>query len=330
MNLDRHAMDKMRDMYLRDKMSTREIAEKSTECLGVKVSTYQAYAMLKKDGVQLRSISESVSRAMSTLDPDKSFMDEKTLEWVDGFLLGDGSILRSKRLCSGARFSIGSSENEWATFAMRGFAAYGATQPRENKRLDDPKNPNSTWSSVTWTHPDIVAQARRWYPDGKKEVPCDIRITPTSVLLWYLGDGSICSDLESNYSAVQLATCAFDPERIEQVLIPKLYTVGIDGVHEKAKNSIRIRTSSIGVFFDYIGRSSPISCYVHKFNVPKWLFLHRLADITKTPQEHWRAVYHIKKGTVKCSSSPGGKMFLFDDEQAAQLRLLLDDTGRAL
>lgn len=329
MKLDRNTMDKVRDMYLREKLSTREISEVSFKRLGVLVSTYQAYALLKKDGVQLRSVSESVSRAAATLDPDKSFMDEKTLEWVDGFLLGDGSIGRKRRTgITGARLTIGTSSREWAEYAMQGFSAYSFSVPKESKRLDSPKNPNSMWSSATLTHPDISLQLSRWYPDSKKDVPLDVRITPTSVLLWYLGDGSICTDEESNYSAVRLATCSFSIDKIEQILIPKLAVYGIECVREKSKNDIRIRTPSIGAFFDFIGRTSPIQCYTHKFVVPSWLHLKRLDDLTKTPQERWRAIYHIRKGSVQCTSSPGGKMFLFDDEQAAKLRLLLDDTGR--
>ena len=329
MKLDRHTTDKLRDMYLRDMMSTREISEVSLQRLGVFVSTYQTYDILKKDGAQLRSVSQGVSRAMSTLDPDKSFMDEKTLEWTDGFLLGDGSIgCRNRSTSMGARLSIGTSSPEWGKYAMRGFSQYKPSEPQEYKRENSPQNPNPMWSSSTLTHPDIVLQSKRWYPHSKKDVPDDVRITPTSVLLWYLGDGSICSNDDSNYSAVRLATCSFSPDKIESILIAKLASVGIECVRKKSKNDIRIRTSSIGAFFDFIGRSSPIQCYVHKFEVPSWLYLNRLDDIARTPKERWRAIYHVKAGNVQCSSSPGGKMFLFDDNQAAKLRLLLDETGR--
>lgn len=309
-------------------LSTREISEASLQRLGTFVSVYQAYAILKKDGVQLRSVSQSVSRAMATLDPDKSFMDEKTKEWNDGFLLGDGSIgCQHKSNAMGARFSIGSLYPEWSSYAMSGLSSYQPSKPQPTKTIDK-KHPNPTWMSRSLTHPDIVKQYQRWYVNGTKDIPDDVRITPTSVLLWYLGDGSICSDESTNYSAVRLATCAFSPERIESILMVKLASVGVECVREKSKNDIRIRTASIGSFFDFIGRSSPIPCYAHKFDVPSWLYLNRLDDIATTPQERWRAIYHVKAGNIKCSSSPGGKMFLFDDEQAASLRLLLDDTGR--
>lgn len=332
MQLKCDAMNRVRDMYLRDKMSTREISNASISAVGFKISPYQVYSLLKRDGVRFRTLSESVSMAMSTLDCEASFMDDKTLEWVDGFLLGDGSIDRRRKTVIGnkfgSRFRIGSSQPEWAKYAMSGLFAYRPSEPKESNRTTHTKSPNPTWASSTLTHPDIVQQMNRWYPDDRKTVPDDVRITPISVLLWYLGDGSICSNDDSNYSAVRLATCSFLPEKIESILMVKLTSVGIECVREKSKNDIRIRTSSIGAFFDFIGRSSPIQCYAHKFVVPSWLYLNRLEDIAKTPQERWRAIYHVRTGKVKCSSSPGGKMFLFDDEQAAKLRILLDSTGR--
>ena len=328
MNIDNHTACRLHDMYLRDKMSTREISESSLQRLGIFISTYQVYALLKKNGVTLRSVSQGVSRAKSNIDPDQSFMNESTLEWTDGFLLGDGSIRCQRKVdAMGARFSIGSLHTEWSSYAMSGLSLYRASVPKPTKTIDK-KHPHHTWISQSLTHPDIVKQYMRWYPNGTKDVPEDVRITPSSVLLWYLGDGSICSDEDSNYSALRLATCSFSPEKIESVLIPKLTAVGIECVREKSKNDIRIRTSSIRSFFDFIGRTSPIECYAYKFQVPEWLYLSRLEDIAQTPQERYRAIYYIKTGKVQCSSSPGGKMFLFNHSQVAQLRCLLDKTGR--
>jgi hypothetical protein len=182
------------------------------------------------------------------------------------------------------------------------------------------------WGSTTLSHPDILEQAIRWYQGkGKKtRIPKDVRITPTSIMLWYLGDGSFNYDQIRHCSLLRLATCSFFPEDIDYILIPKLMLLGIKCKRLESKNDIQILPESTGTFFTLIGRKSPIQCYDYKFDIPDWLFKTRLIDIVKNEQEKWRAVYHIRKGDIQCTSSPGGKMFLFDNEQSANLRTFLD------
>jgi len=315
-------------MYLQENLSTTEISKLSIERLGSQLSNGQVYRLLKKNNIPMRSLSDSVSISRSILDQSIQLMDDKTVSWADGFLLGDGSAsVDSRTQKITARFSIGSLHEEWATYGISGFKQFQPSTAKPTKTIDK-KHPSPTWMCRTLSHPDITKQYHRWYPNGTKKVPYDVRITHTSVLLWYLGDGSICSDIESNYSAVRLATCSFSIQDIEDILIPKLKAVGIESVREKSKNDIRIRTSSIGSFFDFIGHTSPIQCYNYKFDVPSWLYLNRLEDIAKNKKERWRAIYHIKKGNIQCTSSPGGKMFLFNSKQADKLRLLLDRSGR--
>lgn len=317
----------LQDSYIGKQMSTREISNESETLFGFFVAPSGIYSAIKRMGIECRSISDGISLANATLDPSCSHLSEKTIEWIDGFLLGDGSIGLVNKNQQSFRFTMGSVKEQWTKYAMDGLYSYHPSMPKQSGKVSK-KNPNICWLSNSLTHPDIRQQRSRWYPKNNKCVPKDVRITPTSVMLWYLGDGSICSDIESNYSAVRLATCSFSVEDIEDILIPKLFSNGIESARDKSKNDIRIRTSSIGTFFDFIGHTSPIQCYDYKFDVPSWLYLNRLEDIAKNKKERWRAIYHIKKGNIKCTSSPGGKMFLFNNEQAADLRMLLDGTGR--
>lgn len=318
--------------YAIDKMSINQIADKSQELFGTKVSNASVYHALKRMGIETRSISESVSRAKSKLDIDKTFMTEQVIEWVDGFLLGDGRISYKlecedcNQTARNARFSIGVLHKEFAVYAMSMFKDYHPSEPKQCGAISD-KRPHLMWGSVTLSHPDILAQAMRWYQGkGKKtRIPKDVRITPTSIRLWYLGDGSFHYDPIRHCSLLRLATCSFFPEDIDYVLMPKLISLGVKCKRLESKNDLQILPESTGTFFNLIGRKSPIQCYDYKFEVPDWLFKIRLADIVKNEQEKWKAVYHIRKGDIQCSSSPGGKMFVFDDDQATKLRMLLDN-----
>lgn len=305
---------KLYEAYVVHQMSTTEIAKQSRKLFNRKVSASIVYAHMKVHGIPFRTKSESVSLATCILDRNKLFMTEDLLEWTDGFLLGDGGInFKNHKRHMGSRFHFGSVHKEWTQYAMSGFSSYKPSEPRQYGKIRL-KSPRLCWSSRTLTHPDIVEQAKRWYPEKHKEVPDDVRITPTSVLLWYLGDGSICH--REKTTVLRLATCSFSPMSIDGILVEKLKDLGIDCYRTKCKNDIKIRSKSIGRFFEFIGRKSPISCYDYKFDVPDWLFLYRLSDFITDKKAKYRAQYYIKHAKADCTRSPGGKIALFTSRQA--------------
>ena len=309
----------LRKEYEVNQLSTTEIAKNSENLFGFKVSASTIYKELVKHSIPLRSKSKSVSMAKSTLPINETYMDEDTVEWVDGFLLGDGGInFRKDGYYGGSRFAIGSSQKEWINYGMEGFSKYKPSKLYYGKI--DEKHPNPTISSRTLTHPDIVVQAKRWYCgyDYKKKIPLDVRITPVSLLLWYLGDGSI--EATESRGQLRLATCSFATEDIENILLPKMADIGIRCTIYHSKNDVHVCADSIGRFFNIIGHVSPIRCYQYKFDIPEWLNLKRLSNIVKNDREKWRAQSYYKNGSLECSKSPGGKMLLFTEEQADKLR----------
>lgn len=262
----------LKDCYIDRKMSTVDIENQSEKLFGFYVSRGTIYRALIKHEIVVRCKSESVSRSMSTLDIDQSFVNERVIEWVDGFNLGDGYIQFRKGDYMNARFVIGSSTKNWTKYGMSFLSAYRPSAPKYHNKINE-RHPNPIWTSRTRTHPDIVGQAKRWYPNGKKVVPKDVRITPTSILLWHLGDGSLTYNKRSNICQVRLATCSFSCQEINDVLIPKLTSSGIRATHYESKNDIHICADSIRRFFDIIGRKSPVPEYQHKFDYPEWLGL---------------------------------------------------------
>lgn len=318
----------LRKHYIEEKMSTTQIALNSVKIFGFSISNGTIYKELIKNGIPVRGKSESVSIASCTLDRDKSFLSEELIEWVDGFLLGDGGIhftRKSKTPFIGSRFHMGSVQKEWTDYGMSGFASY-QVKFSINKENRDKKHPNPLYCGITLTHPDIIKQAIRWYGQNvqcKKAVPSDVRITPQSLLLWYLGDGSI-SKIGGSFF-IRLAACAFSSSDIDNTLIPKLKALGIEASRDQSKNDIRISGSSIGTFFNLIGKRSPIACYQYKFEYPPWFNLHRVSDIIKNDREKWRVQYLYKIGKLDCQKSPGDKLILFNDEQRDKLRKTLDE-----
>ena len=312
--------------YLNQKMSTIDIEKKSLELFGQYISRGTIYKTLIKHNIAIRNKSESISIAMSTLDIDKKFENEYIIEWIDGLMLGDGFInFKKNKNYQNARYVIGTSSMEWAKYAMKPLLNYCPCDPVVYQKINK-KHPNPIWESKTKTHPDIIIQAKRWYSgqNESKVIPNDIRITPISVMLWYLGDGSF-SMHGSNSSHLRLSTCSFKREDIERYILPKLKNHKIDGYIDKYKGDIFINSHSIKYFFNFIGWHSPFKDYDHKFNIPEWLKLYRLSDITSDQKKKWRIQKWCKNGKVNYSKSPGGKMLLFTKKQVNQLRNILNE-----
>ncbi len=313
--------EKLREAYIVKKMSTTDIAKNSVEIFGYAVSTSTIYKDLINNQIPVRNKSESISMATSTLDRNISHMNENTIEWIDGLMLGDGNIDFSKPSFQGARIRLGVAEIEWVKYGISQLEPYSPREPQPYHKITE-RCPSQIWTSQTLTHPDIVTQAVRWYGgiNQTKKIPSDVRITPISVMLWYLGDGSFHYEPDGNMSQLRLATCAFDRKDLEEIVIPKLKAYNIDCYVDDYKNDVHITSDSIKDFFNFIGWKSPIACYDHKFAVPEWLKLIRLSEIVKGDQEKWRAHYYFKSGQLDCSKSPGGKMLLFTKEQAEKLK----------
>lgn len=317
-------VDKLRNAYIVERKSTTEIAKDSINIFGASISPATIYKDIVNNNIPLRSKSESVSMAMGELDKNKTYMTENIIEWVDGLMLGDGYINFKKPLYTTSRVRIDSSSKEWVIYGLSKLVDYRPSEPKVYGKISK-RCPNEIWMSTTLTHPDIFHQAERWYSgvSQTKVVPSDVRITPTSILLWYLGDGSLTYIEDCNTYIVRFATCAFPIENIENIIIPKLTALGLECSRDKSKNDIRICASSIGRFFDIIGHKSPIACYDHKFDIPDWLRLIRLSDIVEDDKQRWMAQYYYKTGQIECTKSPGGKMLLFSRDQANKLKIKL-------
>jgi hypothetical protein len=318
-------IDILKECYIDKKMSTPKIEKESEKIFGKYINRGKIYRFLIENGIPVRSKSESVSLATRTLNYEKSFLTEDMLEWIDGFLLGDGSLRFGENVYSKSdkykycRFSMGSSQKEWTKYGMSNFSCYFKDNNVKIKKLtykkDDKKHPNPLWHSTSLSHPDILKQVYRWYPkDFKKTIPEDVRITSQSVLLWYLGDGSMVNH------TIKLATCSFTYKE-NQLLSNKLKDLNIDNyIHQwNVYPYIFIRRKSLGDFFNLIGDKSPIKCYDYKFNFDEWYKLHRLSDIFKDQKDIWRAQYFCKEGQVEFQKSPDGKFFLFNDDQKEKL-----------
>jgi len=176
---------------------------------------------------------------------------------LDGLLLGDASIPAGQNLL---HFS--------QRFDRRGYVEYVADQlgvPRDRVR-DRVRQPDSrtgrsySCSELRTLSARTFADLRvRWYPNGRKVVPRDLRISPECVLNWFLCDGS-CSPTRGNAQLI-LCTDAFAPADLD-FLRDLLAGADIDAT--VCGKRLRVRQNSAARFYDYIG-PCPVSCFAYKW-----------------------------------------------------------------
>tara|TARA_Y100000310_G_scaffold345250_1_gene463117 strand:- start:1668 stop:2669 length:1002 start_codon:yes stop_codon:yes gene_type:complete len=309
--------------YVEDRMSYHKIKDMlMKQGNDISVSTLHKYAKKHRIG---RSRSEAKrNREANPMDYTISYMTESFIEAVDGFLLGDGNIGDDKRNeIEIARAKCGVEHKEFSEYLINVFSRHN---PIVCLIKDKSMKSGLRWDGRTASHPDFYKQYKRWYHkniDGKylKQPPNDVRITPKSVMMWYLGDGSLVS--ENNTIMVRLSTDGFDTERVE-FLAKKLNSIGIL-CHRNNDNRIQIKAKGIPAFFDFIGRKSPVKCYDYKFDLPEWRFeakrMRQVADELNV--DYQRLAYFVKIGKIGCYRASGKGRPRFMEKHVSQAKELM-------
>lgn len=266
----------------------------------IAIGTIHKYC--KKLGFQTRDHSEA--RREWDEDPmnyNVSYLSESILEATDGFLLGDGGIKPHKgSTIQTARLSCGLEYEEFCQYMMSFFSSY---KPSVFKQKCNSMNQGFYWCGQSKFHPDIYQQYQRWYKyrDGKfiKAVPTDVRITPLSVTLWYLGDGSVVHPKDNSTVMLRLSTDGFTIDEVEYLVL-KLKEVGIE-CHRNKENRVQVKAKGIPAFFNFIGKESPCSCYSYKYDLPEWRFeSKRMREVAEQLDvDYQRLAYFVKIGKIQ-------------------------------
>ncbi len=288
--------------YIKKKMSYPQI-EKMLKEKGHNIHTSTLYSYSKMYGIRRNSSEARRIKDPNSLDYNKTYITDDIIEFVDGFLLGDGGIGYNRRNPNNhvARFRCGVQYEDFCKYLMNPFKKLGAIVEKSHSNK---LNQGFIFGGSTRFHPDIYKQYIRWYPETDaryrtKQPPDDVRITPKSVMAWFLGDGSTV--VKEKTIAVKLATDGFTPEN-NIMLSNKLREKGIL-CHRTYSNRIFIEARGISAFFNFIGRKSSIECYNYKFDkIPFWRFeSKRMKEVSEELNiDYNRLSYFIKKKKIPC------------------------------
>ena len=211
---------------------------------------------LKRAGIKIRSLKES-----KLLKANRIFISEGIKELVEGLLLGDGSINYSpskKSFC----YRHTDKHESYLVFLMKRFNKLNIDC------LGIYEDKKGYYHFSTKYYRDFLFFRKKWYPKNKKIIPLDIKITPTMLKFWYIGDGSF--DKKSSSFKITIANDRKNVNR--DILIKELKRIGLKiSVYS---DSFFIRKESWELFFKYmLSKESEIPpSYEYKF--PKELICH--------------------------------------------------------
>ena len=305
-------------LYLDEKISTTKISKALEEETGIEATSGKCYEILERLGI-LRSKSESVSLARSTLDYSKTFLTDEMKGILDGIVIGDGTI-NANHNTKVARISISGAQPEFIKHCRKLLSPYDASDlyfsPSDGK-----KDGTVTWITTSKFHPDLYEVYQRWYKNGVKDVPSDVSLSPISIMLWYLGDGCLSSCESDNSLTMYFSTNSFSKKAIKTHLSETMENMGFLTSRITYDNRLFIKTESIVPLLKYMGGESPVKCYSYKFNVDEWRMktpMKKVAELLNL--DYGRLANWVKSGFINHSRSPKGKRVLFSEKELNELK----------
>lgn len=254
--------------------SHKKVLAKCDECGKVRVLYRFAYCDLCQACSSRRIIKEynksdaSIARKLSAARHLE--ISDELEEIIYGELLGDASVQISSSIS--ARYTQSNKHKEYIFWLFDLLSSFGLEWNRKTKGYRTEKG-GIGFPAKTYSYPELMDIRKKWYPNGKKIVPEDIRLTPTVVKHWYYGDGWF-SDSRGILGSIGFATNGFTFEDVE-LLIKKLRKIDMKATiacDESGGYTIRIaETYSVRNFFTYIGSCDKeiANIYGYKFISPQ-------------------------------------------------------------
>ena len=178
----------------------------------------------------------------------------KAVEWIDGELLGDGCVY--SRSTHSANFVYKSKHLEYIEYVSKTLSSFGILQTGKINKM---RGVNA-YAYTSLYYPELLPIRMHWYPEGKKVVPRDIKLTPLTCRQWYIGDGCL-----RKTGCIILATYGFLVEDVK-FLVNQLQELGFLAIRQPSTNVIRIANCSTKDFLRYVG-ASPVECYKYKWDI---------------------------------------------------------------
>ncbi len=236
----------LEDLYWKEEMTIRDIAE----MFGVCNSTI-LYQMVK-NGVNRRNKNVRINESSNT---NHLNLSDRKVEFIEGNLLGDGSIFKHGNIC--ARYAHSEKNKKFLEWLSRKLDNFGIEQVGSLRKNDSELVEGVTYQYWSRSYVELTELRERWYSSGMKRIPPDLDITPIRLFNWYIGDDSLFPN-----GSCKIASTRPDSEL--KLIKNKLEDIGI--TCSVTSMGLYIWVESSTDFFEYIIRSNLYPpCYSYKF-----------------------------------------------------------------
>lgn len=165
---------------------------------------------------------------------------------LDGLIAGDGSLWHED---AASHYSHGDSYLEHIDWLVQLLADHGL---ETNTRWVTDGEDWTAYHFHTRAYRELEEFNDRWYDENGKRLPPDFELSPTTLKLWYVGDGSyIPQQKNSTHNAIIYSdTFVNEKDRLERMFADKL---DIDVTY--MQKGIYIPAGDHKIFFDYMAES---------------------------------------------------------------------------
>jgi hypothetical protein len=177
-------------------------------------------------------------------------MTNRQKQLLDGMLLGDAHLERQGRAYT-ARLKVEHSirQSAYVDWKYDEWKRWVRTPPRNRIRGNRLGTVSTNRGFTTLSHVEFEDIRQRFYRDGRKVVPRDLELTPVSVAVWFMDDGSRKS---SQCRGLYFNTQSFLDSEVDLLRSLIKMNVGIETSVRKQSDGLQIYVPSPSVT-DLIG-----------------------------------------------------------------------------
>ncbi len=237
-------INELRRLYFDEKMSSGDIARLCNVTVGAVLIKFRRY------NVKRRSFREARELKANHIN-----LTPQLIEFIDGMLLADGCVSYASKNKMSACYVHADTKP--------GYIDWLSKELREKYHLE--LIYDNSRSIRTKYYREFLEIRKRWYPNGIRRVPADIKLSPQVVLNWYIGDGTYTHRGHiKNGLGGRLVLCKILDGDGKILLSSLLQKMNIENTIQK--QGIYIRVKSRHIFFNYIAKANHIPpCYRYKF-----------------------------------------------------------------
>jgi len=182
-------------------------------------------------------------------------LGEELLTYLDGTLLGDGGLY-SPPSSRSACYQIGQKYLSYINYVKDHLSSLGLHSSGQvltmTNHYPSGKQANA-YLYRTKVYRELRKQQERWYPNGKKRVPKDVRLTPLSIRTWFLEDGCLHRRKDCKTKTIILCTNAYTDEGRRTLVDGLKMRLDTSRIHISSQGTIRFSCAEVvKKFFDYI------------------------------------------------------------------------------